>query len=1446
MEPMLAEFSRVAEQVSYAPPRLGFISNVSGGLADDEVASARYWVDHVMLPVRFGQVMASLQQQACDAFLELGPKPTLLGMGRTCLPDSDALWLTSLRPGVSDWQSLLAALGELYVRGVAIDWQGFDRDGSPARVELPTYPFQRQRYWLELDTERRGGLSKRNNSQHAFQGRRVLSSVVKDEEQVFEFSVSEKHPAYLAEHRLYGNSVFPASAYIEIALSAGAEVFDSDGLSVTELALYEPLVLNDDDQSIQIVLTREAGNRFAFRISGLDAQALAAKKRSSEVWRELASGKLSQLDYQPQSPVLQQWQSQCGESVDLEAYYSAYARCGLDYGPDFRAIARLWRGDGEALGELRLSEELSLDGQAYQLHPVLLDAGFQLLGAALDAASVTQVYLPVGFERMQVWSRASGTLWGHVKRRDTGVADTLSADVQLLDSEGSVVACLEGLQLKAMSPELFAAMHAGGLDRDLYELQWQAKAGAPLEAAGEQAGCWLIFADRQGVGAGVAAELVARGEQCVLVYADEAAEVGVSAVETCVIDPQRSEAYREVLQASSAWRGVVHLWSLDHTQAAIAGEALSASRLLECASVLDVVQALVHTQALQPPRLWLVTRGAQAIGDEASLQNAQQSALWGLGRVVALEQPQYRCTRVDLDVDDGQAQQIGRLCDELIQAQAEDDQLGWRAGERYVARLVRAQQFGDAAQTANEDAHCVAISQPGDLDKLQLEPCIRYSPGPGEVEIAVHAVGLNFKDVLHALGLLALPKPSPDTVQRRNGVFGLECSGVVTALGDGVTDLALGDTVFAAGGGCLGSHFTVNADYVLHKPDALTFAQAAALPTAFLTAYYALYELAKLKSGDRVLIHAGAGGVGQAAIQLAQRLGAEVFATASAPKREHLKQQGVRHVMDSRSLDFAEQIMTITQGKGIDVVLNSLSGDYIPKNLEVLAANGRFVEIGKLGIWSKQQVAAVRPDIAYFSFDLSEMNESVSGRFKSTLSHITQWLKDGSLRPLPLKQFSIDNRVDAFRYLSGAKNIGKVVIDTVPEAAVSGGSENICDVAVNDRSTYLITGGLGGLGLEVAQWLAEQGARHLVLLSRRAPSEQAQTVLTQLADVGVEVAVESVDVTQQSALETLLQRTASTMPPLAGIVHAAGALDDGVLTQQTRQRFDTVMTPKVQGAWNLHQLTQDLALDFFVCFSSISAVLGSPGQGNYAAANAYMDALMHYRRGLGLPGTSINWGPWALRGMAAMKQASQVRMSGHGIKTLSGSVGLALLERLLAYRPAQMLAARIDWQALLKHYPAGSASFLEAFRGTDEGVGRESAFLMRLKRTPSAQRRTVLMEHIRAQLASVLGLTSEASIEPRQRLFDLGIDSLLAVELKNRLEVSLGCVIPNTLLFDYPTLEAVVDYLNGRVLSSEASHNDDSDVTSATTLQDDDEELRELEQLSDDDLEALLAKELGK
>ncbi|HRX71168.1 MAG: SDR family NAD(P)-dependent oxidoreductase [Gammaproteobacteria bacterium] len=829
------------------------------------------------------------------------------------------------------------------------------------------------------------------------------------------------------------------------------------------------------------------------------------------------------------------------------------------------------------------------------------------------------------------------------------------------------------------------------------------------------------------------------------------------------------------------------------------------------AAVLPVLQ----TELGQTPRLLVATYGAQRLRLWETPDSAQAAVL-GLTKAAALEYPGTQVRLVDLDPLDDHAE--ATLAAESAIGDGESE-VAWRDGQRYALRLTRTED-----EPLLPERFRLTATEPGQLDYIAPTPLPEQRPGPGEVEIAVAAAGLNFKDVLTVLNL------SPRSLGEGVSLGG-ECAGTIAALGEGVTEFQIGDRVLALAGSSLASHVIAPVGRVARIPKNLTCAQAAALPVAASTAWYALRELGRVQAGHRVLIHAATGGVGGFAVALARAVGAEVLATAgSSWKRAWLQQIGIQHVFDSRNPGFAAEVMAATAGAGVDLVLNSLTGDLIPASLSVLKPGGRFIEIGRAGIWSAEQVAARFPTVDYRIVALDTASEAEGGRL---LRAVLDAVASGELPPPPLNLLPMSRAAEAFRLMQQARHLGKIVLTHHQPFHFR-----------PDRG-YLITGGLGGLGLAVAQWAVSQGAKYLALVSRHAPDAQMTQSLEKLREQGATVQCIAADLADETQIHRMLAELHTVLPPLAGVFHAAGLLDDAPLAEQTPKRLAKVAGPKLTAIPHLATLNADL--DAFVLFSSAAGLLGSPGQANHAAASTGLDALAQRYQAQGLPVMTIDWGAWRDVGAAARRQVGE-RLAETGMGALTTDEGLAALAWTLERRPSQIAVLPIDWPKLQGHFGTHlPALFRELSLTTHPAPTQEKGgnppFAARcsplatedLAALPPARQIERIAGLVEAQARGLLSI-GNAPLRHDRPLNELGLDSLLAVELRNRLGALAGASLPATLLFNYPTIAALAEHLAMLMaLDSWPEPVSTAPTDEAEILEDED-----ILSLDEDDLDAIL------
>jgi acyl transferase domain-containing protein len=1431
IDPVLDEIARVADTLPVRPPRLPLISNLTGDVISSEPDGA-YWARHAREPVEFARGIQTLAARDISMVIELGPAPTLSALAGRCAPGAAISWLPSLRPRRDDWMQVLDTLAALYASGVDVDWARFDRGYGRRRVAFPAYPFQRDLYWNDLEIAEAG---REASSTGVDEGRPLRPLIDRrmplplSSEERFELRLTPARLAYLRDHRINGTALFPAAGFVEIALEAAAESGHGP-VAIEAMALYEPLVISDDERDawdVQVLVTSDAGGATTFQIMGRVGGGHAA-------WTRFASGGLASPRTGPQDVGEPPRFSTGPSSLSREAFYESLSAGGLDYGRAFRSVDRLSHGERDVIGDIRLPA--GIPAGDYALHPVLLDGALQTAGALLAPGAVDtgDVYLPIGFGRVEVHDRVPDAIRTRlvIDRAPAGGTDVLHANLWLYDDvSGACVATIGDAAFKR------AAKGAIGRAREaqdcLYEVSWreQALSARPSESEAisrsRDGAPWLILGDHGGVADALATLLEESGQSSVQV---RRAGRGGGGGAVLVDDPIDRAAFAPLFRdptgsANHAYCGIVHLWSLDAAGLDLTdAEAVHRAQRDTCGSLLHLTQVVARRAPPMP--VWIITAGAQGVAGHDVIEPIQ-AAMWGVARVMAREHPELRPSIVDLQG----GTPAGEAARQVLAAIGSDDgetQTGWRNGTRYAARLTRLVPRRSPVPIEAE-SYRLDVTTRGVLDGVTWVPTRRQAPGPGQVEIRVATTGLNFRDVLNTLGLYP-GEPGP---------LGLECVGTIAALGTGVGGLAVGDRVVAFAPASFSRYVTTGCRFVVPAPPGPGDADLATLPVAFLTAIYALRHLAHVGPDDRVLVHAGTGGVGLAAIQVAMRAGAKVFATAgNDTKREYLRSIGIDHVGDSRSTSFVTDVRRWA-AEGATVVLNSLAGPMIPASLSVLATGGRFVEIGKTVEWDETRVSTERSDVSYWAFDLGEVARRDPALVHTMLADLMRDVASGAFRALPCRRFETARATAALRHMAQARHIGKVVVSH--DAAAD--SDRLL---IRPDASYLITGGLGALGLQMAAWLVERGGRTVYLAGRRDASPAQRAAIAALTASGASVIALRVDVANRQDVDDLLAMIAAG-PPLRGVIHAVGVLDDGVMALQPWPHWPPVLAPKVDGALNLYELVDGRPLDFLVHFSSAAGLLGSPGQAAYAAANATLDALAHVGRQRGLAALSVCWGPWGGAGMGADVGGDTVRRwEALGVQRLTPERAVDALEHLL--RSGTGHAAVVAFAGSARDGRLSTDPFLSEIVASRAGKAAQTpqtdSLMAKWRAAPPAQRRAVLMAHVRAQIGAALGVSAGTRVEDRQSLGEVGLDSLMAVEIRNALGASVGRPLPATLLFDYPTIDALTGYLSGILGGHDTAAPDPNGAQVPPQAPEIDEALRAVEQMSDQDVaEALRARQ---
>ncbi|MEW1642263.1 type I polyketide synthase [Streptomyces sp. NPDC091219] len=1333
MDPVLDEF---AEAIGDLPAGRMTIPVVSTRLAREadatELTSVAHWVNHVREPVRFFTAVECARTAGARVFLELGPGSALTGITTEAFAVAgvdDAVVLASSRRNRPAPRTLLGALAQLHVRGGNVDWSALF--GARRSVDLPTYAFQRQRYWLDFQAGTRtadvtsAGLSAPEHP--------LLGAVLDHPgtgEVTFTGRWSLRTHDWLADHTVFGETVVPATAYLDLALWAGDFVSCA---AVGELSLEVPLILPGTD-GVQVRLVVGAPDAAGRRSLDLYARP-EADDPPAGAWTRHATGSLvpgmSGAAYSADDVrSLAAWPPPAARRLDIDGLYDTFADAGFDYGPAFRGLREVWRRGDDLFATATLPT--TGDGpsaEGFALHPALIDSVLHaVVAGGVVGIDGGQAWMPFSWSGAQRLAECGSSV-----RVRLSPAGENAVSVTIADEHGREITRVESLAFRPAGAEQVRALR-GGHEQQLYELGWRPVQWRPDRTTHH--GARAVLGARRGPAARLA-------------------EVGAVFYET----------FDELLLGEPPRDIVLCLDDLVATGPDLLTEVRDAG-----SRVLDRVQRFLAEESLTGSTLTVLTRLALATGDRERVESLPGASVWGLIRSAQTEHPgRFRL----LDVDDEDASWTS-VPDALALG---EDQLALRKGALLVPRLKLAARADHRIDPPAGGPHRLGIPVKGTLENLAWVPCpeVEAPLTTGQVRIAVHAAGLNFRDVTIALGL----------VERTaiDAGIGSEGAGTVLEVADDVTGLAPGDRVMGIFSGAFGRVAVADHRMVVPVPDGWSYVEAASVPGAFLTAYYALFHMANLTKGRRILIHAAAGGVGMAAVQLAHHVGAEIFGTASPAKWPVLRRLGLddAHLASSRDLGFADAFLDSSGGHGVDVVLNSLAHSFVDASLRLLPEGGSFVEMGKTDIRDPLRVTADHPGVDYRPFDLYEAGPDLIGdMFRSVM----ELFADGRVRLNPISVRNIRDARTAFREMSQGRHTGKIIFDM--GSGYGGG-------------TVLVTGGTGAVGSLVARHLVtEHGVRSLLLTSRRGiEADGAPELVADLEKAGASVRVAACEVAERDAVAALL----ADMPPaypLTAVLHAAGVLADGTVESLTAQSLDDALRAKVGGAVNLHTLTAEHHLSAFVLFSGLAGMLGTAGQANYAAANGFLDALASRRRSLGRVGTSLCWGWWGGPGGMTehLNQADLSRVRRLGIAEMAPAEALALLDSATALDRPVLVPARLDLAALrnrpgeeppllLRDLVDGSRTRGKATRTTP---GRASlglpATLAALSRDEAE---AVALDWVREQSAVVLGHPSGTAVDADQAFTQLGFDSLTSVELCNRLASATGLHLPTTLVFSYPT-----------------------------------------------------------
>lgn len=1380
MEEMKKDFLEVLETCDFSKPEVPVISNLTGRIEDNEnLFSKDYWCEHITSPVLFYNGMKSFEKDEKTFFLELGPSNTLINMAKKFLDLPGDNFLPSLTKGKKDFDVLNESLASIYRKGFDLSWGGIYQGFQFNRVSVPGYCFQRKRFWIKP-----GKTDNSNDVNHEIQNyiHPVLGIKIDSPFPIFKSRINQYSPEWIGDHVLYGKPVFPATGFIDASLCAGNELFPGKIISILNLNIFQPLILDGENTDFVFsVKDKTAANA--------DFQIFSKRMNNESEWSLHAEGSLAVSSFNHENKMPEVFQKDGSREVSLDFLSERGSSLGMVYGPWFSGLKQVFTdGEMESFGKIDFSEE---GFSPYKAHPGLLDSCLQVLGGFFEEKkSADSVHMPISFEKITIPEKLNGNLYCRGVLRDGNKISnkTFTIDFFILDKEGVVKGEIMGLVMKQAPRKLIENAIRNDLPNSEqlmeYGIKWK-KTDIEVDEKDDFSKSWIILSSFEpdenklynylnSSGGDVTCQNISFEDDCL----DEK------------IESELSKTEELIKKADAKGQDVVELVFFSRSEN---NEDLNIQKkYTDCRLLLFLIRLVSGSDFKSRINLSIVTCGARRVCDDEKLGSLFQSSVWGMSMGIEAEHPEL--TPVVIDIDPVEHRQDIEDLVKVINSSRKENRISIRKRGFYCPRLFR-----QSKDFLSMDGLKIPLNKPWQLDldgvgidNLRLKD-LNADVGKGRLKVRVVSSSLNFRDVLISMGLY------PD----KSAKLGMDFSGIVTELGEDTKGFKVGDRVAGTADGCFASHVIASVGETVKIPDNLDFESASALPSAFMAAIYSLEKIGKLQKGESVLIHAASGGVGIAAVQYALDIGAEVYATAgNDAKREYLKKIGVKHVFNSRTLDFKKEILELTADRGVDVVLNSLTGDFIEATFSVTAENGRFLELGSRGIWSVEEAEEYRKDINYSIINMADSGNSDRGLSSSILNSIMEKIESKSYLPLPIVVFPVNQVISAFRYMSETRHIGKITI--------SFGNFEPEEKSFS-RGTRIITGGLGGIGINLASWLVDNGVKDLVLMGRSRPSQESEEIINDMRSKGGNILVVNTDVSDYSAMEKAFCEINEKMPRIKGVFHLAGVLSDNRLEELDWEDFLKVFSPKIGGAWNLHKLTENLVLDEFVLFSSMATLFKSHGQSNYAAANEFLDSLAEFRRSRGLAGAAIDWGVWSQSGAAVEllennSNGFRKRLNSQGIGTIDNKTGFDSLKNIISRQIPRTAVVDVNWEAFFNARSDTEIPLLvEDFSGK-HGIqsSKKDAFSGISKISDPEELNGVLKKYLMDKISKTLNL-NKSEITETADLIQLGMDSLMFLDLTQTIGKELKIKVAPGVIFENPTIEALSELFTAKILDDNNS-----------------------------------------
>ncbi|PIB36292.1 hypothetical protein BFP72_13260 [Reichenbachiella sp. 5M10] len=1403
MEPLKDELIHSLRQLKPAKASLDLYSTVTGQKGDGLHLVSEYWYDNVRKPVYFANALSKMVEDGYDLFIEIGPHPALSSGAEDIFAskDSHAVIFPSIKRKENEKLRFLHTLGSLYTHGIALDWDCI-YPHSNRIYTLPKYTWDLKSYWHETAKHKAKRLAKKVHP--LISG--FNTSGLNDTHFTFDVLLDRHTDPYIDDHRVDDAIIFPGTGHLEIATSAAQQAFQ-DNFGFLEDINFESALFLPEEGELADVKIEVYSDEEKYWILSKDSNNPDAE------WIKNSNGKMNALgDEFVSTPMdLNEIKLRVNDRLPVQPMYLELKKCGLQYGPTFKLIKNLWVVEDEILAKVQLHDSLVYEMGQYNLHPSVLDACLQSMFAAKlsDDDEERGIYLPTHIDRYKFHAKpTSPTVYSYIKVKEAS-SEYLRGDFWIMDESGSLVAEIQGIDFKYI--EGSRSQEGDVSYTGCYEFEWTEM--KPLE-----------FTPSHNT------ILVIRENDLVIEPLNKKLSQNNSTlIHTTISDYSDREAVRQelkkVMKTSPTLNRAIITLPITENQGDIANNSIELSW-----KILNIFNAIIQEE-LQFP-IWILNQNAEIVLDTDQTINLHQSVTYGLSRVMFNEYPMVTCKIADISSIDNtdELDNLANIISSPSNGGHESD-FAFRGKSIFVKRLQavkkeQVQKDSSVQLPATGSYYQAVLQEQGMLDSIAFRQIEPLPLGDQEVEIDIIAAGVTPKDLQIINGSLSKESLSGGLCGSH---IGTECSGIIANIGKNVSNLKVGDAVLAFAPNCFAGKTVAPQHTVVPKPEHLSHEEAASISVAYLTAYHSLFNLGQIEADERILIHSATDEVGLAALALAQLKGIEIFATAdTVQKRERLKKMGINHVYDSSSTTFYSEVMADSQSEGVDLVLNSLNGKSIVQSIKCLRPFGRFVELGKTDIYNDISIHLKRfgENLSYFAVDIDRLMAQKPQKAQKLFQDVIQLFETKSVQATSTQALKITAIQEAFQLLSKGEQTSKIVLSMADQVVHALPQETI---HFSPDKSYILTGGASGFGIEVAKWMANKGAKYLALVSRSGPkSEYDHSWIDQLKANGIHVMVENLDLSKLDEVQAMVHRVGNCAP-LGGIIHGAAVLQDATIPRMDKALFSKVFIPKAMGAWNLHLATEQTDLDFFLNFSSVSSVVGVPGQSNYSSANNFLDKLVDYRVAKGLKAQSINLGVLGqYAGMTKEGSSSSVMnvLESQGWIPLTFKQVMSKLEKVLLEGNRVRMATNVDWlkfREFFNHLKSDGKfehlltdAALKVGSASNKGEGLKETLL-----TANGQASQILLVNLKNALARILGTTPD-KLNENKAVSAIGLDSLMMNQLRNWILQKLEFNYPLMKLSKGPSMVEISEHILHNLKPVESAHElleDESGITSEEDIE---------------------------